>query len=75
MKESFNWVLNTLIPKSKFELMRFMRSDVPELGTTITQLISVFVRDALRYLSGEECLPELGVCAMRYRVMRVIVFF
>lgn len=46
--------------KVKVELMRFMRSDVPELGTTITQLISVFVRDALRYLSGEECLPELG---------------
>lgn len=46
--------------KIKNELMRFMRSDMPELGTTITQLINVFVRDALRYLSGEECLPELG---------------
>ena len=32
--------------KVKLDLMRFMRSDVPELGTTITQLISVFARDA-----------------------------
>lgn len=46
--------------KIKIELVRYMRSDVPELGTTITQLINVFVRNALRYLSGEECLPELG---------------
>ncbi|NEY12176.1 type II CRISPR-associated endonuclease Cas1 [Bifidobacterium pseudocatenulatum] len=44
----------------KEELIKLMRTDLPQYGTTITQLINVFVRDSLRYLAGEGCLPELG---------------
>lgn len=47
---------------AKDELVRLMRIDLPDFGTTLTQLINVFVRDALRYLSEGDCLPTLGFC-------------
>lgn len=46
----------------KDELVRLMRVDLPEFGTTLTQLINVFVRDSFRYLSEGDCLPTLGFC-------------
>ena len=49
-----------LNPEVKNELMRLLRIDLPEFGTSPTQLINVFVRDALHYLSGDDRLPELG---------------
>lgn len=47
---------------AKDELVRLMRIDLPDFGTALTQLINVFVRDALRYLSEGDCLPTLGFC-------------
>ena len=44
----------------KDELVRLMRIDLPDFGTTLTQLINIFVRDSLRYLSEGESLPALG---------------
>lgn len=49
-----------LDPRTKVELVRLLRVDLPSFGTTMTQLINVFVRDSFRYLSGEDRLPELG---------------
>lgn len=44
----------------KNELIRLLRTDLPEFGTSLTQLINIFVRDAFHYLSGDDRLPELG---------------
>lgn len=52
--------LHSLDTDAKTEFVKMMRTDLPEFGTTITQLINVYVRDALRYLVSEERLPELG---------------
>ena len=52
----------SLDSETKDELVRLMRMDLPEFGTTLTQLVNVFVRDALRYLSEGDCLPTLGFC-------------
>lgn len=51
---------HSLDSEVKNELVRLMRTDLPDFGTTLTQLINVFVRDSLRYLSDGGCLPELG---------------
>ena len=49
-----------LTTESKIELVRLLRIDLPDFGTTLTQLINVFVRDSFRYLAGGEHLPKLG---------------
>ena len=50
----------TLNSEVKNELIRLLRTDLPEFGTCLTQLINIFVRDAFHYLSGDGRLPELG---------------
>ena len=50
----------TLNSEVKNELIRLLRTDLPEFGTSLTQLINIFVRDAFHYLSGDDRLPELG---------------
>lgn len=59
-KKVFEMKLHSLDTDAKTEFVKMMRTDLPEFGTTITQLINVYVRDALRYLVSEERLPELG---------------
>lgn len=59
-KKVFEMKLHSLDTDAKTEFVKMMRTDLPEFGTTITQLINIYVRDALRYLVSEECLPELG---------------
>ena len=46
--------------ESKASLVRLIREDRPEMGTSIAQLVAVYVRDALHYLAGEDKLPSLG---------------
>lgn len=59
-RKVFEMKLHSLDTDTKTEFVKMMRTDLPEFGTTITQLINVYVRDALRYLVSEEHLPELG---------------
>lgn len=59
-KKVFEMKLHSLDTDAKTEFVKMMRTDLPEFGTTITQLINIYVRDALRYLVSEERLPELG---------------
>lgn len=59
-KKVFEMKLHSLDTDAKTEFVKMMRTDLPEFGTTITQLINVYVRDALRYLVSDERLPKLG---------------
>lgn len=46
--------------EAKASLVKLIREDRPEIGTSIAQLIAVYVRDALHYLAGGDKLPSLG---------------
>ena len=59
-KRVFELKEQPLTAESKIELVRLLRTDLPDFGTTLTQLINVFVRDSFRYLAGGEQLPKLG---------------
>lgn len=59
-KRVFELGKQSLTTESKIELVRLLRTDLPDFGTTLTQLINVFVHDVFRYLSSGGRLPKLG---------------
>ncbi|TCD54451.1 type II CRISPR-associated endonuclease Cas1 [Alloscardovia theropitheci] len=52
--------LKELNPQTKIELVSLLLGEIPELHGKLSRVIECFVQDCLRYLAGDEKVPQLG---------------